>query len=129
MRAANAAGYDGKISRKAVCTGPEIRQSLSLRQAALKGKKNEVGTTAYAELIEQVGNVKLYSAFRNVQLAGNLFVGKIFEKRIENLLLAAAQIRNGIGLQTTALAGKDRIHKTREKLPRNPEPSGGYEGE
>jgi len=34
--------------------GREIGQRLSLRQAALKGKKNEVGAAAHAELIEQV---------------------------------------------------------------------------
>jgi len=73
--------------------------------------------------------VKLHSAFRNVELAGNLFVRKIFEQRIENFLLAAAQIRDGIGLQTTALAGKDGINESGKKLPGDPESSGGNERE
>src|SRR5260370_566065 len=121
--------YNGKSGAKAGCTGPKIPQRSSLRQAALKGKKNEVGTAAHTELTEQVRNVKLHSAFRNVELAGNLFVGKIFEQRIENFLLAAAEIRDGIGLQTTTLAGKDRINESGEELPRNPASSAGNERE
>src|SRR5260370_22487440 len=106
--------YTGKRRAKAGCAGAKIRQRSSLRQAAVKCKKNEVGSAAHAELTEQVRNVKLHSAFRNVELAGNLFVGKIFEQRIENFLLAAAEIRDGIGLQTTTLAGKDRINESGE---------------
>src|SRR3984893_8950179 len=129
MRALNLARTNGKGRGKAGCSGPKIRRRLSLRQTALKGKKNKVGTAAHAELTEQVRNVKLHSAFRNVELAGNLFVGKIFEQRIENFLLAATQIRDGIGLQTTALAGEDGINEPGEKLPRNPESSAGNERE
>src|SRR5260370_35814786 len=121
--------YNGKSGAKAGCTGPKILQRSSLRQAALKGKQNEVGTAAHTELTEQVRNVKLHSALGNVELAGNLFVRKIFEQRIENFLLAAAEIRDGIGLQTTTLAGKDRINESGEELPRNPESSAGNERE
>src|SRR5258708_24841977 len=117
--------YNGKSGAKAGCTGPKIRQRSSLRQAALKGKKNEVGTAAHTELTEQVRNVKLHSAFRNVELAGNLFVGKIFEQRIENFLLAAAEIRDGIRLQTTTRAGKERVNDTGDALPQQPESSAG----
>src|SRR5258708_7615260 len=120
---------NGKGRGKAGCSSPKIRQRSSLRQAALKGKKNKVGTAAHAELTEQVRNVKLHSAFRNVELAGNLFVRKIFEQRIENFLLAAAQIRDGISLQTTALAGKDGINESGKKLPGDPESSAGHERE
>ncbi len=73
--------------------------------------------------------MKLHSAFRNVELAGNLFVGKIFQQRIKNFLLAAAQIRDGIRLQTTALASEDGINESGEKLPRNPESSAGNKRE
>src|SRR5260370_2397736 len=121
--------YNGERLGKAGCTGPKIPQRSSLRQAALKGKKNEDGTAAHTELTEKVRNVKLHSAFRNVELAVNLFVGKIFEQRIENFMLAAAEIRDGIGLQTTTLAGKDRINESGEELPRNPESSAGNERE
>src|SRR5882762_1520834 len=103
MWAVNAAEYAGKIRAKAGCTGPEIQQRSSLRQAALKSKKNEVGTAAHAKLAEQIGNVKFHGAFGNVELVGNLFVGEIFEQRIEDFLLAAAQIGDGIGLQAAAL--------------------------
>ena len=119
--------YNGKSGAKAGCTGPKIRRRSSLRQAALKGKKNEVGTAAHTELIQQVRNVKLHRAFRNVELAGNLFVRKIFEQRIENFLLATAQIRDGIGLQTTALAGEDGIDESGQKLPWDPESAGSNE--
>ncbi len=71
--------------------------------------------------------MKLNGAFRNVELAGNLFVRKIFQQRIENFLLAAAQVRDGIGLQTAALAGEDGINEPRKELPRNPESSAGNE--
>src|SRR6266513_6215405 len=74
----NVACTNGKGRGKAGYTGPKIRQRLSLRQAALKRKKNKVGTAAHAEFTEQVRNVKLHSAFRDVELAGNLFVRKIF---------------------------------------------------
>jgi hypothetical protein len=129
MGALRAAGSSGKGRGKAGVSGPKLRQRLSLRQAALKGKKNEVGTAAHAELAEQVRNVKLHRAFRNIELAGNLFVGKILQQRIENFLLAAAEIRDGIGLQTAALAGEDGINESGEKLPRNPESSTGNERE
>src|SRR5438132_9605025 len=105
--------------------GPKIQQRLSLRQAALKGKKNEVGTAANTEFVEQVRNMKLHGALRNVELAGNLFVRKILQQRIENFLLATAQIRDGIGLQAAALAGKDGINESGEKLAWNPESSAG----
>jgi len=121
--------YTGKSGAKAGCAGAKIRQRSSLRQAALKGKQNEVGTAAHAELTEQVRNVKLHSAFRNVKLAGNLFVGKIFEQRIENFLLAAAEIRYGIGLQPTSLTREDGIDETGEKLARNPESAAGNKRE
>jgi len=71
--------------------------------------------------------VKLHCTFRNVELAGNLFVRKIFEQRIENFLLATAQIRDGISLQTTALAGEDGINESGQKLPWDPESSGSNE--
>src|SRR5260370_39559664 len=121
--------YNGKSGAKAGCTGPKIRQRSSLRQAAVKGKENEVGTAAHAELAEQVRNVKLHSAFRNVELAGDFLVGEVFQQRIKNFLFAAAQVRDGIGLQAAALAGKDGIHKSGEKLPGNPESAAGNEGE
>src|SRR5260370_674459 len=105
------------------------RSNPVVRQAALKGKKNKVSTAAHAELTKQVRNVKLHSTFRNVELAGNLFVRKIFEQGIENLLLAAAQIRDGIGLQATALAGEDGINESGKKLPGDPESSASHERE
>src|SRR5262249_17407235 len=36
----------------------QIRQTLNLRKTALEGEKDQVGSAAHAELIEQIGNVK-----------------------------------------------------------------------
>src|SRR6266481_4123522 len=82
----------------------QFRQRLNLGQTALEGKKNQVGAAANAEFVEQVRNVELHGAFGNVELAGDFLVRKILEQRIENFLLAAAEIRDGISLQAAALA-------------------------
>ncbi len=66
-----------------------MRRRLRLGQAALEGKQNQVGAAADTEFVEQVRNVELYGAFGDVELAGDLFVRKIFEQGIENFLLAA----------------------------------------
>src|SRR5260370_2311815 len=95
----------------------------------MKGKKNEVATAARATLVEQVRNVKLHGAFRNVELAGDFLVRKIFQQRIQDFLFAAAEIGDGIGLQAAALAGKDGVNESGEKLPWNPESSSGNKGE
>jgi hypothetical protein len=72
--------------------------------------------------------VKLHGAFRDVEFAGNFLVGEIFEKRIENFLLAAAKIGDGIRFQAAPLPGEDGIHETGEKLARNPEAATGDQG-
>jgi len=130
MRANNVTRYHGRGHGKAALSALKfIQQKLSLRQAALEGKKNEVGTAAHAEFVEQVRNVKFHGAFGNVELAGDFFIGKIFEKRIENFLLAAAKIGDGIGLQAAALASEDGIDESGEELPGNPETSAGHQRE
>ena len=68
------------------------RDSLRLRHAALEGEKNQVGTAADSEFAEKIGDVKLYRAFGDVEFAGDFFVGKIFEQRVENFLLATARL-------------------------------------
>src|ERR1700693_1163497 len=85
-----------------------IQQRLNLGQTALKGKENQVGAAADAGFGEQVRNVKLDGAFGDVERAGDFLVRKILEERIENFLLATAEIRDGIGLQAAALAREDR---------------------
>src|SRR6266852_2661753 len=102
---------------------------LEAKMQALKVKKDEVGTAAHAKLVEQVRNVKLHGAFRNVELAGDFLVRKIFQQRIEDFLFAAAEVGDGIGLQAAALSGKDGVNKSGEKLPRNPESSSGNQRE
>src|SRR6266404_3774265 len=107
----------------------QFRQRLNLGQTALEGKKNQIGAAADAEFVEQVRNVELHGAFGNVELAGDFLVRKILEKRIENLLLAAAEIRDGISLQAAALAGENGIDETGQELARDPETSVGDQGQ
>ncbi len=87
---------------------------LNLGHTALKGQKNKVSPAANSKLIEQVGDVEFNGAFRNVKLAGDFFVGKIFEKRIENFLFAAAEVGDGLSFETTSLAGQNGIDEARE---------------
>src|SRR5207245_9971840 len=107
----------------------KIRKKSSRRQAALKRKKNEIGAAAHAKLVKQIRNVKLHRALGDVQLAGDFLVGKIFEQRIEHFLLAAAEFSDGIGLQAAALARKNRIDESRQKLTRNSAAPGGQQRE
>ena len=48
--------------------------------SALKGKQDEVGAAAYAELVQQVRDVELHGAFGDIELAGDLLVREIFEE-------------------------------------------------
>jgi len=95
--------------------------------AALEGEEDEVGAAAYTEFVEQVGDVKFNGAFGDVELAGDFLVGKIFQKRIENFLFAAAEIGDGIGFEAARLSGKDRVNETGKNGARNPEATGGDE--
>src|SRR5882762_9417415 len=121
--------YNDKMSVKYLTPNLQIRQRLNLRQTALKGKKNQVGASPDAELVQQVRNVEFHSAFGNVELAGDFLVRKILEERIENFLLAPAEIRDGIGLQAAALAREDGIHEPGQELARDPETSVGDQGQ
>ena len=73
--------------------------------------------------------MKLHRALRNIEFVGDFFVGKILQKRIENLLLAAAQICDGVGLEAAALSGEDGINESGEKLAWDPESSAGNQRE
>lgn len=89
--------------------------------SALEGEEDEIGAAADSEFVEEIGDVKFYGALGNVEFAGDFFVRKIFEERIENLLFAAAEIGDGIGFETTGLPGKDRIDKAGENGAGYPE--------
>jgi len=69
--------------------------------------------------------VEFYSAFGDVEFAGDFFVGKILQERIEDFLFAAAEIGDGIGLQAAGLAGKDGVHETGKNGARNPKAASG----
>jgi len=71
--------------------------------------------------------VEFDGTFSDVELAGDFFVGKIFEERIEDFLFAAAEIGDGIGFEAASLTGKDGVHETGENGTRNPEASGSDE--
>ena len=93
----------------------------------MEGQEDEVGAAADSEFVQEIGDVELYGAFGDVQFAGNFFVGKIFEQRVEDFLFAATEIGDGIGFQATRLAGKDRVHETGKNGARYPETTRGNE--
>ncbi len=95
--------------------------------AALKGEQDQIGAAADAELAEQIGDVKFYGALGNIEFAGDFLVGEIFEERIENFLLAAAEIRDGIGFEAAALTSQDGIDEAGQDGARNPEAAIGDE--
>src|SRR5215475_14228519 len=74
--------------------------------AALEGQEDEIGAAADTEFVEQVGDVKLDGALGDIEFAGNFLVREIFEERIEDFLLAAAEIGDGICFQAAVLIGK-----------------------
>ena len=104
-----------------------MEPGLNLGETALEGEEDEVGAAADAEFAEKIGDVKFYGTLGDVELVGDFLVGKIFEERIENFLLAAAEIGDGIGFQAAALAGEDGIDETGQELAGNPEASAGDE--
>jgi hypothetical protein len=97
--------------------------------AALEGEEDQVGAAADAEFAEQVRDVKFYGALGNVEFAGDFFVGKILEERIENFLLAAAEIGDGIGFKAPALTGENGVNEARKDGARHPEAAIGDEGQ
>jgi len=107
-------------------SGLRIRPASGVRgHAALECEEDEIGAAADSEFVEQVGDVELYGALGDVELAGDFLVGKIFEKRIENFLFAAAEIGDGVGFEAARLSGKDRVHETGKNGARYPESAGG----
>ena len=103
------------------------RDSLRLGHAALESEEDQVGATADAKFAKEIRNVKFYRALGDVEFAGDFFVGKIFEERVQDLLLAAAEIGDGIGFEATALIREDGIDESRQDGARNPETTAGYE--
>ena len=71
--------------------------------------------------------MEFHGALGDVEFAGDFLVGKIFEERVQDFLLAAAEIGDGIGFETAALTSKDGIHEARKDGPRNPESAVGDE--
>jgi len=88
------------------------RRRLGRGHAALKSEENQVGAAANAEFAEQIGDVKFYGAFGDVEFAGDFFIGKIFEERVQNFLLAAAEIGDRVGLEAAALIREDGIDES-----------------
>ena len=104
-----------------------MRLGLGLSHATLKGQEDQVGATANAKFIEQVGDVKLYSSLGNIEFAGDFLVGKILEQRVENFLFTAAKIGDGFGLEAATLTGKDGVDETRKHGTGHPETTLGNE--
>src|ERR1043165_4168198 len=95
--------------------------TLFRSHAALEGEEDEVGAAAHAEFVQKIGHVELNRAFSDVEFAGDFFIGKIFEQRIEDFLFAAAEIGDGIGFEAPRRAGKNRVHETGEDGTGHPE--------
>jgi hypothetical protein len=94
---------------------------------ALEGEEDQVGAAADTEFIEEIGDVEFYGALGDIELAGDFLIGKIFEERIENFLLAAAEIGDRIGFEAARLAGKDGVNKAGKNGAGNPETAGSDE--
>jgi len=75
--------------------------------AALEGQEDEVGAAADAKFVKEVGNVKLDGALGDIELAGDFLVREILEERIENFLLAAAEIGDRVGFEAARLSRKN----------------------
>ncbi len=73
--------------------------------------------------------MELDGALGNVQLAGDLLVGEIFKEGIEDFLLAAAEIGDGVGAEAAALAREDRVHESRKQRAGHPEAAIGHKRE
>ena len=56
--------------------------------------------------------MKLYGSLGDVELAGDFLVGKIFEEGVEDFLLAAAEIGDGIGFEAAALIREDGVDES-----------------
>src|SRR5579883_786197 len=98
----------GLLARCGRCADP----GLDGGHPALEGEENQVRAAANSKFIEQVRYVELDGALRDIELARDLFIGKIFEERIEHFLLTPAQIGHRIGLQATPLAHQNGIDKS-----------------
>ncbi len=73
--------------------------------------------------------MKFYGALGDVEFAGDFFVGEILEEGVQDFLLAAAEIGDGIGFETASLTRENRIHETGKDGTRNPETAVGDEGQ
>jgi hypothetical protein len=98
---------------------------LDLGKTSLEREKDQVSAAADAKLVKQIGDVEFDGALGDIELAGDLFVRKIFEERIENFLFTAAEIGYGIRFQAPTLIGKDGIDKAGKQLTGNPESAAG----
>src|SRR5690348_9198468 len=103
------------------------KAELRLRQTALKREKNQIGAAANAKFAEQIGHVKLHSALGDVEFAGDFLVRKIFEERVQDFLLATAEIGDGIRFEAAPLTGQDGINEAGKNRARDPEPAIGDE--
>src|SRR5260221_11050036 len=113
--------------RRAECRPPIGSElGLGLRQAALKSEKNEIGAAADAKFVEQIRDVELDRALSDIEPAGDFFIRKILEERIEHFLLAAAEVSDGVSFEATPLTGENGIHEAGEQLTRHPEAAVGH---
>src|SRR5690348_8727897 len=103
------------------------KAELRLRQTALKRKENQIGAAANAKFAEQIGDVKFHGALGDVEFAGDFLVRKIFEERVQDFLLAAAEVGDGICFEAASLTGQDGIDEAGKNRARDPESTIGDE--
>src|SRR3972149_5295602 len=75
----------GSVGDRALLIAPNS-SGLSL----LEAQQNQVRAAAHAEFIQQIGDVEFDRALRNIQSAGNFFVGKILEQGVGHFPPAGA---------------------------------------
>src|SRR5258708_210161 len=95
----------------------------------MKSEKNEIGAAADAKFVEQIRDVELDRALGDIDPAGDFFIRKIFEERIEYFLRGAGEVSDGVSFEATPLTGENGIHEAGEQLTRHPEAAVGHKGQ
>ena len=73
--------------------------------------------------------MKFYGALGDVEFAGDFLVGEILEEGVQDFLLAAAEIGDGISFEAASLTRENRIHEAGKDGTRNPETTVGDQGQ
>src|SRR5215471_7369455 len=102
-----------------ICVGHSEAQAVQSLQhlssnghSALIEKQDQVCPSLNIELFQKARNEEFHSSLRNMQVVGNLLVGKAFQHVIENLLFAHAETGGCAAVRGAAsLLAEDRIQE------------------